>query len=249
MTPRGFPELRKGGIMRYAVLACVVFLAGACGDRPLPTAPSTPTSSPEPSAPAGPVSYKLSGVVYESGPNGRRVLPGVPLDISKEFQSWKPQTSSDAEGRYQISSPSGSELKVAAEVPGYSQPCRAGVVLTADTTLDVYLVPNTILATSGIPASMPLVGPTASGRVVERTPEGLRPVAEANVAIDFSGGMGWAPSATTVTDAAGRFMLCGVSNLGLGHYILASKTGFALFYEPLDLARSSTHEIELTRTR
>ena len=61
--------------------------------------------------------------------------------------------------------------------------------------------------------------------------------------------MGWAPSATTVTDAAGRFMLCGVSNVGLGHYIFASKTGFVSFYEPLDLAGSSTREIELTRTR
>ena len=45
--------------------------------------------------------------------------------------------------------------------------------------------------------------------------------------------MGWAPSATTVTDAAGRFMLCGVSNVGLGHYIFVSKTGFTLHYEPL----------------
>ena len=236
--------------MRYLILAGVVFLAGACGDRSLAPAPSAPTSPPGPPGPTAAGSYKLSGVVYESTPNGRRMLPGAPLDISKEFQSWPPQISSDAEGRYQTSSPSGSELKVAAEFPGYSQPCRAGVVLTADTTLDVYLVPNTLLATSGIPASMPVVGPTVSGRVVKRTPDGLRPVAEATVIIDFSGGMGWAPSANTVTDATGRFMLCGVSNVGLGHYIFVSKTGFEWgYYEPLNLARSSTYQIELAGTR
>ena len=238
--------------MRWVVLAGLVLLANACGERdrsvaPLPSAPTSPSPPPVP-APTGP--YKLSGTVYESTPDGRRHLRGVPLDISAEWESRSPRVSSDAEGRYETSAPLGSELKVAAEFPGYSQPCRAGAVLSADTTLDVYLVPNRILATSGIPDLMPIIGPTASGRVVERTPEGLRPVAEATVVIDFSGGMGWAPSATTVSDGSGRFLLCGVVNTtGFGHYIFVAKPGFQQYYEPINLARSSTYEIELTRTR
>ena len=45
-------------------------------------------------------------------------------------------------------------------------------------------------------------------------------------------------------------MLCGVSNVGLGHYIFVSKTGFEWgYYEPLDLTKSSMYEIELAGTR
>ena len=231
--------------MRYVVLAGVVALGSACGGESTVRAPSAPTAlpaSPVP-APAGP--YKLSGFVYEATANGRRALPGVPLDVSAEYQSWPPQITSDTEGRYETSRPAGSAVKVAAEYAGYSQPCRVGVVLNTDTTVDVYLVPNAVLATSGIPVSMPILEPTLFGRVVERTPDGLRPMAGVRVTADFSGGSGWAPSATTVTEATGLFTLCGVTDAsGFGVYLYASKAGYSGFANAL--TTSSPYEIELT---
>ena len=75
-----------------------------------------------------------------------------PFDISVEYQAWPPQLTSDAEGRYGILKGPMSALKVRAEAPGYSQPCRAGAILNGDTTLDVHLVSDTILTASGVPA-------------------------------------------------------------------------------------------------
>ena len=130
---------------RTLPLVCLLLLATACGDsRSTPVAPSgLPNGSTGvPSALVG-----LSGTVYEYTPTGRRPLPNVPLDISVEYQAWPPQLTSDAEGRYGIFKGPMSALKVRAEAPGYSQPCRAGAILNGDTTLDVHLVSDTILAT------------------------------------------------------------------------------------------------------
>ena len=75
-----------------------------------------------------------------------------------------------------------------AEKVGYGQPCRT---LLAGTTVDLHVVSDALLSTSGIPASLPITQPTLSGRIVEQTPQGLQPVAGARVTGDFSGGLGW----------------------------------------------------------
>ena len=106
---------------------------------------------------------------------------------------------------------------VIATKAGYSQPCRAPVASATNGVLDIYLVSDEILSTTGVPSSMPILQPTLSGLVFERTPEGARPIPAAFVIGDFTGGFGWAPSATTRSDATGRYMLCGVNGtVGLG---------------------------------
>ena len=229
---------------RTLPLVCLLLLATACGDsRSTPVAPSdSPNGSTSvPSALVG-----LSGTVYEYTPTGRRPLPNVPLDISVEYQAWPPQLTSDAEGRYGIFKGPMSALKVRAEAPGYSQPCRAGAILNGDTTLDVHLVSDTILTASGAPPSMPVAERQISGRVFERTPAGTQPISGTRVTGDFSAGFGWAPSATTLTDSTGSYLLCGLEG-DLGVELNVSKTGYVGAAVHINLGSSTTYDVELTR--
>ena len=91
---------------------------------------------------------------------------------------------------------------------------------------DVYLVSDALLSTTGLPGSMPIVHPVLTGRVFHRTELGELPIAGASVVLDFSGGMGWAPSARTMTDASGRYLLCNARDVGFGFYALVSKPGY-----------------------
>ena len=139
-------------------------------------------------------------------------------------------------------------LKLIAEKPGYSQPCRVPI---ADTNVDqdVYLVSNDTLSIIGVPSSMPIAQPTLTGLVFELTPQGIEPIAGAHVVLDFTGGMGWAPSATTNTDAAGRYLLCNVVDIicGSGWYALVSKPGYGELYVPVPRASTGSFDVELRR--
>jgi hypothetical protein len=231
---------------RLSVLAAVVLLATACGDTRPPVEPSPNPSPPITPPPVG--SLAVTGVVYEIIGAGRRPLADVAIDISLEYQSWPATTRTDADGRYrQIVSRGPHPLKLIAEKPGYSQPCRVPI---ADTNVDqdVYLVSNDTLSNVGVPSSMPIVQPTLTGLVFERTPQGMQPIAGAHVVLDFTGGMGWAPSATTNTDAAGRYLLCNVvDSTGLGWYALVSKPGYGNLYVPVIRASTGSFDVELQR--
>ena len=87
--------------------------------------------------------------------------------------------------------------------------------------LDVFLVPESVLRDVGLPASFPVAQPTLSGTVFEATNNGKKPVAGAQIVADYSGGLGWGPAATTITDGAGRYMLCGLqpARLGIAIYV------------------------------
>jgi hypothetical protein len=189
---------------------------------------------------------RLSGVVYEATTEGLRPLAGVPLDISVEYQAWPPLTTSDGAGRYSVSGLSTGNLKVRAEMQGYSQPCRAAIALTGDGTLDVFLVSDVALSTKGAPGSMPIAQPIMSGTVNERTSRGLLPLVGVRLTADFSAGFGWAPSATTLSDSAGRYVLCGVTNVGHGVVMIAGKQGYVGVSLPVT-SPDASFDIELVR--
>lgn len=200
----------------------------------------SPQTTPTPVA--GPP-FTLSGTVYEATSTGRRPLAGVPLDVSLEYQQRTPRVTSDSAGRYSVSIGSAESHKVAAELEGYSQPCRASVALTADGVLDVYVVANSLLERVAIPPSLPVVQPTLTGRVFERTTSGLRPVSGAKVYMDFSAGFGIAPSANTVTDSAGRYLLCNVQDVGWGLTVNAWK--YPRYSEARHVPTPITSEVDL----
>jgi hypothetical protein len=231
--------------MRNLLLVSVVVLAIGCRNGS-PTSPGADA----PVVPAGTavaVNSSLSGVVYESTPAGLRPLAGVPLDVSVEYQSWSPRVTSDAQGRYAL--PGTGLLKVRAEYPGYSQPCRAAANVTEpETTVNVYLVSDAVLSTIGVPASLPVVSPAISGRVVEQTAAGVRPVPGATLIMDFSGGLGWAPSATTVSDVDGRYMLCGIRDVaGSGLLLFVNKPGYADAVLAMPVAKPDAYDIVIAR--
>ena len=229
---------------RILVSFGILLSALGCRDtRSLPLAPSTPPPSSATVPPAAPIN-NITGVVYDTTAAGRRPLPDVAIDISVEYQSWPPTITSDAEGRYRATG--GGGRKLVAQKTGYSQPCRVPI-LSTDRDQDVYLVSNDLLATTGVPASMPLVEPVLTGRVFERTAQGDQPVEGASVILDFTGGMGWAPSATTVTDALGRYLLCNVVDIGFGFAALVAKRGYVSAFVAVNVKPSASFDIELKR--
>ena len=204
--------------MKYEALLAllsIIALTWGCETR-TPTTPSVSPGSAAVVMPSAATGFTLSGTVYESTRAGRRPLAGIPLDISIDYQQRSPATTTDSDGRYRFVGASSEKWNVRVEKVGYSQPCRAAVALTADTVMDVYVVADATLSSDGVPASMPVIQPTLSGTVFEHAPEGVRTVSGVKIIGDFSAGLGWGPSATTVSDAAGRYLLCGVDgSMGL----------------------------------
>lgn len=202
--------------LKYPILFTTVLALISCGDPP---------ASPSPDL-NGPV---ISGTVYEYGPFERRPLANAPLDISPKEDYRIPSAVTDAVGRYTSTRQSnalGLEYKVRVDSPGYYQPCLAGTVLRAETTLDAHVVSGSVLSTSGVPPSMPVAEIFVSGRVYERTAQGDRPIPGATVIgnssdPDFPDNP--TPAATTLTDASGRYVLCGL-RVGMG--IIASAVGY-----------------------
>jgi hypothetical protein len=219
---------------RLLFVAVVVALVSACNS------PSSPSVVPPATQPVAQV--VISGTVWESTITGRQPLPGVGIDVSPEFQSWPPTTTTDAQGRFHLTPIHGTG-KVRAELTGYSQPCR--VPITAFTGIDVYMVSNALLATAGIPSSLPIRPPTLTGLVFEQTPQGRRPIAGATVIGDFTGGDGWAPSATTQSDATGRYLLCDVQPVYLSFAVDASAPGYAEKEIQINIPAITTFDIEL----
>jgi len=237
--------------IRFVVAMCLALVASACDEdtRSQLTAPSSSTVTTSGAS-------TVSGVVYEATAGGLRPLAGVGIDASPDYQSHSPRTTSTADGRYELpASVLAAGNKIVGERTGYRQPCRVAVSSTSSTVQDLYLVSNEVLATTGVPASMPVAQQIVSGVVSERTSVGNRPIAGAIVTGDFSAGLGWGPSASTVTDAQGRYLLCGIGPSELGLYLYVAKSGFQFTYVPVDVRaggsvdpnRGGTFDVELKR--
>jgi hypothetical protein len=82
--------------------------------------------------------------------------------------------------------------------------------------------------------------------VFEITDKGRQPVARARVELDMTFGMGDV-SATTLTDAEGRYVLCGLGDHA-STYVYASKSGYRLAdVGAVPLNGNTVRDIELTR--
>lgn len=201
-----FCSTKGATVSRLPWLLCALSVCSACSEDRTPVTPSGPVP---------PSVFVLSGTAYEHGPFGQRPMPNVALEISSDAQHLAPLSTS-TDGRYSLST-SSSEIAVRARADGFRQPCGAASVLTRDTTLDVHLVPDTVLLTTGIPASMVVSEPHISGRVFERTVSGDRPIKSASVFGHFDVGMSWS-TVDTVTDASGRYLLCGLKDRTLLYF-------------------------------
>jgi hypothetical protein len=208
--------MKPFSIVLAVVLAMGGALAAACSSGTAPSAPSagTPSSTP-PTAVQATIGYTLSGVLSDAT-SGQ---PIVGADISAWIQQGASGFSytflhgarhSEAGGRFQLAGlPAGSSVRVVVSTSGYVQQCAAPVVtVSADVQLDVQLVAVANVSSSRSPIAAPASGARSiSGTIFFTTPAGPQPAV--NAFVDFEP-IDDLPAAATVTDAAGRYLLCGV---------------------------------------
>jgi hypothetical protein len=152
-------------------------------------------------------------------------------------------------------------MGVLAQKAGYSQPCRPSIEQWRDGVadgVDIHLVADATLETSGRPNSLAILPSTLSGVVFEQVPGGVRPISGAKVTADFAWGMSRAGELVTYSDRAGRYFLCGFAQpyhpfwdegaapFPSGRAALSvSKSGFTSQRLDVDVRTSSTVHVEL----
>jgi hypothetical protein len=206
--------------MRLAALGLVAVLGlAACGQPSTPSPVTPPVSTPPvqtgPSIPTG--SSKITGIVTERTPSGERPVSGANVNawvqtgtFGYSYMWANGPRLSDAQGRYELAGlPGGADLQVQVYKDGYVQQCAAPpLVVGGEMQLDLQLV-----ARAHVSASRASVPPSpfglrfVTGVVYELTNDGRRPAPDAFV--DYEP-IEDSPAALTRTDAAGRFLLCGI---------------------------------------
>src|SRR5262245_50948444 len=202
-------------------------LAGACGGRD-PAPPVNPSPLPQPGT------WTIAGTVWVHQGASATKAQGGQVFGWVERQGGGATTGPVAvgqDGRYQFTVPvSTTRIFLERGSQAGHQPC--GVTLPPGDNLaaDLHVVADDSRLGANLPAELAAKTPTLSGVVYENTPEGRRPVPGAWVWLDGLNGLG-VLVADTLTDADGRYLLCGVPaapRLALS----VSATGF----EPVDLS-------------
>lgn len=220
----------------------VVVAAAACSSPDAPTTPSAPTrvapalvttptpnngpSADQPVLPTG--RYSVSGVVTD----GVRAIAGANVNA---WVSWacSPPTLpcggysymylhgpvlTNSSGGFRLTALPAGTVWVDTFKDGYVQQCAAPeLTVEGDATVNLQLVAKANLTASTNQPPTP-GSRSVSGVIVETTPAGKQPVA--GVFVDFEPVQD-SPAAVTYSDAAGRFLLCGLPqdravNLGVG---------------------------------
>ena len=201
------------GTLRIVIAVCLALLVAACGGNE-PSVPANPVAPAPPSAPTVPT-LTLSGTVSEDG----HPIANAGVDVygeqscssgctSRQFNAGSGTT--DAAGRYSIVIRRPEErtatVWAVAHKNGYVQQCVASATIqAADASLDLRLT-----SMANLSAARPQSGPgsrTVSGAVFEATPTGRPPVEGASVGWE---GLFDVVVAETRSDAAGRYLLCGL---------------------------------------
>ena len=228
--------------VRFGCITALVaaLVTGGCGGATTPTAPPAAQNPPSGSATiSGTVWVHTSDVVK---PFGNQSLFGwVETDRGGSTTG---RIAIDAAGRYSFSVPAGG-TRVRISVVGAYQPCAITLTPQGNVTQDVHVVTDPLLLGARLPSELAAVGPTLSGMVYELTSEGRLPLRDVRVELDGLDGLGLV-IATTLTDANGRYLLCGVPQLR-GLYLFASKSGYKLFETGSNLIGQPTLDIELRR--
>ncbi len=235
-------------VLRAVLMLTLGMVASACGEQPAGQSPTSPSATPQP--PTVPT-LTLSGVVSEGG----QPIENAAVQVygsqscssgcsSREFNGGSGTT--DAAGRYSIVVRRPEEAAAAvwavARKTGYVQQCVASATMQADASLDLRLT-----SLANLSAARPQSSPgsrTISGAVFESTATGRPPVEGASVGWE---GLLDAVLAETRSDAAGRYLLCG---LPMGRFpgLFAQKQGYgAVSYITVDPGSDANVDIEIAR--
>jgi hypothetical protein len=231
---------------RGSVVVCLGLLLTACGsNEPLTSAsPVAPTSPAAPAVLNLTLNATLSGVVAENGHPIENAAVAVQWSCGGGCSS-ETGGVTDAAGRYVIARlPDGAPVWATAHKDGFVQQCAATTVMRAGVSLDLGLTSIASLSTA-----QPVSGAgsrAVSGTVFEATPSGRRPVADTLVSA-YSEALYYAdPIAFTRSDAAGRYLLCGLS-VGRIPYLVAEKEGYNVSSVPVEPGTDTTFDIQLHR--
>jgi hypothetical protein len=221
------------------------------GSGPTPVPDPVPDPGPLPPPPGnGP---SVSGVVYVHGPAGRQRLAGFRFSLVWDYSPWDDYPTTvvtDEFGRYAANR--GEPGVVGIAIPdsaGYHAPCPAGFDnLAANRTMDIHVVPDTTLTTTGVPSSMPTTVPRVSGTVFERTSDGKQPVVGATVFLNPTLGLGEVLS-VSLTDAEGTYLVCAApphTGTGAVMELGVSKAGYDPKGRQLTVTGDNHVNLELT---
>jgi hypothetical protein len=235
-----------GAHLLVLVSGVSVVFAVACDG----SAPSNPVSSaPTPVvAPAPTPSAIVSGTVWIHR------TTGVTRYADGRIFGWVQQPTrgsttgpvpTDADGRFSFTVPQGAQVRLQTAADGF-QPCQVVVRANTDVTQDIHVIVDRQQLGSHLPAELLARTPVLSGVVYEDATEGRRtPLVDVRVSLDSLDGLGFV-AATTLTDADGRYILCGLDN-DPSTYVFAWKEGYRLFESRVQLAGNTTEDIELRR--
>lgn len=152
----------------------------------------------------------------------------------------------DGNGRFTFAVPPGAQVRLQSAAPGAFQPCQVVVHADTDVTADIHAVIDPRQLGAHLPPELLARTPVLSGTVFEQATDGRRtPLADVRVELDALYGLG-VVAATTLTDANGRYILCGLADEP-STYLFASKAGYRLFESSVTLNGNTTLDIELRR--
>jgi hypothetical protein len=236
-----------GRFCRLLIGVSIVVAAGCDGSTSVNPLSSTP-SPPAPAPPPGPRAT-VSGTVWIHEANGLRP------DVNRWMFGWVQQATvgsttgqipTDGNGRFTFTVPVGAQVRLQGSHTDTYQPCQVVVRADGDVTRDIHLVADRQQLGARIPAELLSSTPLVSGVVYEQTGDsGRMPLADVRVELDGLGGLGWV-AATTLTDASGRYILCGLAD-DPSTYMYASKSGYKLFESVVKVVGNTTVDIEMRR--
>lgn len=245
---------KEGGVARPCgvTLVLAALLLGGCRPPAVPDGPRpSPVSSPSPPA-AVP---GMAGQVWAHSGGTPQPLPGFRFLVARHTAAFETETTlvmSDASGRYEIPPPhDGLFAFVIPADGGYQAPCPPGFPgIGLSMGLDVHVVPDAVLATTGLVATVPQMEFRIRGTVTERTPEGARPVAGAMVELSGEGEVGGLVRSVTLSDRDGHYLVC-KNPPGTGTdtttWVTARKEGYHSVSKPVFLGWEDTASFELVR--
>jgi hypothetical protein len=150
----------------------------------------------------------------------------------------------DADGRFSFTVPPGAHVRLQSAADGF-QPCQVVVRANTDVTEDIHVVVDRQQLGSHLPPELLARTPVLTGVVYRQATEGRTPLADVRVSLDSLGGLGFV-AATTLTDAEGHYILCGLAD-DPSTYVFAWMEGYGLFESNVRLAGNTTLDIELHR--
>jgi hypothetical protein len=236
---RGMPSIARAASVLIVILSC----AGC--ERTPPTSPTPKTGSSVPPAPI----WIVSGTVWIAGGSG--LEPATRGDVFGWIDSGAPGETEYAtrevpisvDGHYELTIPAGTE-RLRLRGPLF-QPCVITLEPTGDAIADIQVVRDESMLGAHLPAGLNRMEPTLSGVAYETTSLGPKPLDRVAVSLDTNSG-GAHVIARTVTDAEGRYVLCGVPSMP-GLTIVAGLDGFDSFVSSGDLNGRSVLDLELRR--